>query len=201
MIAFHYQRKGRFAGGRAYNWDNGDNPTQTSNQTSTEQTNNYDNRQINTTTVSSYDLSNRSTQNTTNITDSSDRSTNNTSITTLDGGAVSGALGLAGDTLKAGVSQLTNVLGLASQVVTGQNAAQAQGYDFADHLFNHALDSVSGSQEAALNAFDRAAQIQTAAMGQLQGAYADAKGTTAAQQKIMIGVLVLAGVALMARKG
>ncbi|MGZ3319678.1 MAG: hypothetical protein ACXU9C_01715 [Xanthobacteraceae bacterium] len=149
------------------------------NSSSSNTSNNYDQRQI--------------------ITSTTDNST--TITNTLDGGAVAGALALANNTLSAVGDQFAGVLGFASQVVSGQNASQAQGYDFADHLFSHALDTVGASEAAAADAFQRAAQVQTATIGQLQNAYADAKGTTQAQQKMIFAALALAALVVMMRKG
>jgi hypothetical protein len=168
-------------------------------QDTTSTTANYDQRQVNTWDTSSYDLSNRST--------------NNTNITTLDGGAVSGALGLASGVVDSAAKQLDSVIGFAKQVTTSSNATVAgtvkSSYDFADNVFHGALDAVQSNDTRAMNAFDRAATIENDAlamskdsfanaMGMVQNAYADAKGTTQAQQKIMIGVLAVAAIAVVA---
>jgi hypothetical protein len=171
------------------------------NSSSSNTSNNYDQRQIVTTTTDNYDLSNRSINNSSY--DLSNRSSstnsNNTTVynTTTDGGAVSGALAVAGNAVQAGVQQLAGVLGLASQVVTGQNAALASGYDYADHLFSGVMDTVNKNTAATQNAFNLAAQLDSSAVNQLQGAYADAKGTSDAQSKIMIGVLLVAALAVL----
>lgn len=191
------------AGGRLYNWGGDDD---NSNTTTTQ---NYDQRQVNTTDVSSYDLSDHST--TTTNADFSNRSTNNTSVinTTTDGGAVAGALAMADGALKSVTAGVSSALGFARSVADGQNATTVHAYDFADNVFHGALDAVQANDTRALDAFSRAATIQndalamskngfSSAMSMVQNAYADAKGTTQAQQKIMMGVLVVAAVAVLA---
>ncbi|NIA56181.1 hypothetical protein HAV22_21340 [Massilia sp. TW-1] len=172
----------------------------TTNNTTDTTTNLWSDTSNRSTNTTNADFSNRSSTST--WTDSSNRSTNNTTInnTTTDGGAVAGALALGGAAVQQAGSQLAGVLGFASKVVDGQNASVAQSYDYADHLFNHALDTVHDSESAAMDAFDRAAQVQASTINQLQGAYADAKGTSDAQQKIIFVVLAVAGLAVMARR-
>lgn len=217
-----------------------------SKQQTSSNTQNYDQRQVNTWTSNAYDLSNKSTTNNTTSTttnadfsnrsttnnttdtttnlwsDSSNRSTTTTNAdfsnrstswadnsnrstttvynSTTDGGAVAGALALGGAAVQQVGSQLAGVLGFASKVVDGQNATVAQGYDYADHVFNHALDTVHDSESAAMDAFARASQVQSSTINQLQSAYADAKGTSDAQQKIILAVLAVAALAMMARR-
>jgi hypothetical protein len=175
--------------------------TNNTTNTTTELWSDTSNRSTNTTNA---DFSNRSsTSNSTSTwTDSSNRSTNNTTInnTTTDGGAVAGALALGGAAVQQAGSQLAGVLGFASKVVDGQNASMAQSYDYADHLFNHALDTVHDSESAAMDAFARAAQVQSSTINQLQGAYADAKGTSDAQQKIIFAGLAVIGLVVIARR-
>jgi hypothetical protein len=129
----------------------GDNPT-----TTTQSTNNYDNRQVNT--------------------------------TTLDCGAIAGALGLAQQVASGSNS-------LASQVVDGANAGAVHAYDFAGGLFNTALDFADQSNSRSLNAYDRAGALEVQAVSTLQSAYADAKGTTDSQKQIILGVLAVAIIA------
>jgi hypothetical protein len=161
------------------------------NSSSNSTTNNYDQRQVNTWDFNSYDLSNRS------------RNDNHsyTSINTLDGGAVAGALGFATNAVQGVTNQLGSVVGLAARVVDGQNAGLKSGYQFADHLFNHATDVVAAGETAAHDAFTRAAQMQTSALGLVQNAYADAKGTTQAQSHIILAVLAVAALAMLSRRG
>lgn len=190
-------------------------------QDTTSTTANYDERQVNTWDTSSYDLSDRSTtttnadfsdrSTTTTNADLSNRSTNNTTIntTTTDGGAVSGALALATGAVDSVKKSLDSALGFATSVSASQNANLAHSYDFADNVFHGALDAVQANDTRALDAFSRAATIEndalamskdsfSSAVGMVQNAYADAKGTTQAQQKIMIGVLVVAAIAVVA---
>lgn len=179
-----------------------------------------DNRQVITNTSSSYDLSNRSTNaydlsnrsqtnsNNTSFNDLSDRSTsnlydtsskvfdsNNTTTTntynnSLDGGAIAGGLAVASDAL-------SKMFGLAEATTGAATAATKSGYSYADGLFNSALDFAGANDARLASAYDRASAVQSGAINQLQGAYADAKGTSAAQEKIILAVLVVAGIFAM----
>jgi hypothetical protein len=128
------------------------------------------------------DVSNQggaTTNSTTNSTTNTDNSRITNTSTVLDGGAI----------------------GMAQQValatIAGAGTNQVHAYDYADNVFHGALDFAQANDTRAYNAFDRAAVMQETAIGQLQGAYADAKGTTAAQTNIIYGVLAVAGVAVM----
>jgi hypothetical protein len=180
----------------------GDNQEQQQNQTSTSNTYNTDNRAI--TTVSSYDLSNHS------VNAWSDASTTITNNTTTDHGAVAGALGFADKAAGGAFDSVKSALGFAASVASGQQAATIHAYDYADTLFDGALDFANKNDNRAYDAFDRAATIQKdalsmsaaaakEALGQVQNAYADAKGTTQSQQKIMLGVLAVAGLSVFVR--
>ena len=189
---------------------------------------NYDNRSVLTDSQNTYDLSNRSTNNTTsawddssnsnNSYDLSNRSVNNTftsttdarTTITTDGGAVAGALSFAGSALTGTAGAVKDALGFASSVASGQQAATLHAYDYAGGLFDTSLDAMNKNAGRAYDAFDRAAMIEKDALAmtgaaskdalaQVQNAYADAKGTTQSQQKIMLGVLAVAAVAVMAR--
>lgn len=214
-------------GGRVYNFG-GDKKQSTANTSQnydnrsvlTDSQNTYDlsNRSVNNTTTAwsdasvndsnnSYDLSNRSVSTVdsrdmsvfTSTTDNTNRSTNYTTTNTLDGGAIAGA-----------VDSVKSALGFATSVATGQQAATIHAYDYADTIFDASLDFVNRNDGRAYDAFDRAAVLQRdalvmtgaaakEALGQVQNAYADAKGTTQSQQKIMLGVLAVAAVAVLAR--
>lgn len=80
-----------------------------------------------------------------------------------------------------------------SAVTTGARDSQKQ---YAD-LFDKSLGFAENSQKSLVTAYDRAQSAQSAAMGQLQGAYADAKGTSDSQKQIMIGALVVAGLVVL----
>lgn len=166
-----------------------------------------DNRQVITNTTSSYDLSNRSqtnSNNTSNLFDASknnsdnsydlsDHSTSNlydssTKVTTtnynsLDGGAVSGGLAAARDALD-------KMFGLSVATTDG-------AYTYADGLFSTALDFANKNDNRMIDAFEHASAVQNTAIGQLQDAYADAQGTSKAQEKIVLAVLAVAGVGLL----
>jgi hypothetical protein len=163
------------------------------------------------TTTTNADFSNRSVANTSNWTDNSDRSTTTVYNSTTDGGAVAGALGVASSAVQSVHDSLSNVLGFASKVADGQNASTAHAYDYADNIFHGALDAVQSNDTRAMDAYSRAATIEndalamtrdgfSTAVGLVQNAYADAKGTTQAQQKIMMGVLLVAAVAVIAQR-
>jgi hypothetical protein len=167
--------------------------------------------------VTNIDSSDRSTNNTyldnsnrsvTNI-DSSNRSVNNTTNNYLDNGAIAGGLKVATDAVAATAQAVASALGFASKVADQQAADTAHAYDYADSLFHASLDAVNQNDARALAAFDRAAKMENDALAmsqdaaknalsQVQNAYADAKGTTQAQQKIMLGVLAVAAVAVLA---
>lgn len=159
-----------------------------------------DNRQVITNTSSSYDLSNRST-NAYDLSDKSQSNSNNnlydtssttttTNNNTLDGGAIAGGLAVASDALN-------KMFGLAQATTSAATAATSGGYSFADGLFNSALDFAGANDARLASAYDRASAVQSGAINQLQGAYADAKGTSAAQEKIILAVLVVAGIFAM----
>jgi hypothetical protein len=166
------------------------------NSTSSNTSNAYDQRQIITNTTDNYDLSNRS------------KNTTNTTNISTDGGAVAGALGVASSALAGMLGTAAGTLNFAGAVVSGDQANQVHAYDYADSLFHSALDAVNQNDARALNAYDRAATIQKdamaqsgaanqAAFGQLQNAYADAKGTSQSQQQIIMAVIAVAGIALL----
>jgi hypothetical protein len=165
-----------------------------------------DNRQVITTTsydlsdhsTNAYDLSNKSqtnsnnttslfdasstnsgntsnSNNTTNLYDSSSKTTTTNNYTT-DQGAVAGGLALAGQAVK----------------TVADNAAT--GYHFADGIFDSALHFASDNDARIVTAFDHAAAVSDKAIAQLQGAYADAKGTSDSQKQIILGVLAVAAV-------
>jgi hypothetical protein len=185
--------------------------------------NDLSNRSVNnsvTTTTTNNDLSNRSVSNV--WTDSSNRSVTNYddhSVTNvLDAGAVAGGLAVANNAVaavagaaaggvKVAADSLAGMLqtalaavGLASSVSTAEAANTAHAYDYADQIFSGALDAVNRNDARALDAFDRAAKMEEGALVEVQNAYADAKGTTQAQQKIMLAVLAVAGAAVLASK-
>ena len=169
--------------------------------------------QSNSNNTSAYDLSNRSVTTTNNSSDNSNRSTNYTTNNTTDGGAVAGALSFAGGAMAGTADAVKNALGFAAGVASGQQAATIHAYDYADSLFDKSLEAFNANDSRAYNAYDRAAKIESDALSMtaaasktaldgLQNAYADAKGTTQANQKIMIAALVVVGVvALEKAKG
>jgi len=122
---------------------------------------------------------------------------------TLDGGAISGIAGVAMDAGKNALDQVKQAFGLASTVVGAAGAAQVHAYDFADGLFHASQEAVTAADTRAYNAWDRAARMQEGAASEIQNAYADAKGTTQSNQKLMLAVVAVAGVAVLAaaRKG
>ena len=128
-----------------------------------------------------------------------------------DSGAVAGAFGFAKDTAGGVLASLQNVIGFATGVATGQQANTLHAYDFAGGLFDGALDAVNKNDGRAFDAYDRAAVIGRDALSmsaaaakdslaQVQNAYADAKGTTQASQKMIFAVLAVAGAAIVASK-
>lgn len=184
------------------------NRSVTNNDLSNRSVTNIDNsnRSVNTTTT----LWDSSSHDVTNI-DNSNRSVNTTNTTNnyLDAGAVSGGLKVAGDSVSAMLQTVMQSLGLASSVTAQQAAQTAHAYDYADNVFHASLDAVNQNDARMLDAFTRAAAMENdaltmaqtsakTALDQVQNAYADAKGTTQAQQKIMLAVLAVAAVAVLA---
>jgi hypothetical protein len=117
--------------------------------------------------------------------------TDNRQVNTVDGGAIQGNIAVA-----------QNALNLAG-------AAQVHAYDYADSLFHAAVDYANQNDGRQLDAFERAATITHDALltankaysdasGELKAAYADAKGTTDAQAKIILAVVAVAGVMALA---
>lgn len=178
-------------------------------QSTTTATSVADYSQVNTTTVDYNDLSNRT------FTDSFNTNSNNTTANfttidsgvkinnTLDGGAISGIAGVAMSAGQNALDQVKQAFGLAGAVVAGANASQVNAYDYADGLFHGSLEAINDASTRAYNAWDRASMMQANATGAVQNAYADAKGTTQANQKLMLAVVAVAGVAVLAaaRKG
>lgn len=152
----------------------------------------------NTVTTSNYDLSDRSTS---NLYDTSVRDSNNTTTTnntTTDFGSVAGALALAGNTLSA-IVNVTDAAqaqssALARTALETSATATASGYHYAEGLFNDSLDFAREADTKIVAAYDAAQKASGNAMSQLQSAYADAKGTSGAQEKIILAVLAVAGV-------
>jgi len=152
----------------------------------------------NTVNTTNNDLSDRSTS---NLYDSSVRNSNNTTTTnntTTDFGAVAGALALAGNTLSA-IVNVTDAAqaqssALARTALETSATATASGYHYAEGLFNDSLDFAREADTKIVAAYDAAQKASGNAMSQLQSAYADAKGTSGAQEKIILAVLAVAGV-------
>lgn len=156
-----------------------------------------------TTSTNINDLSNRTT-NSNNTTANFTTIDSGTKITqTLDGGAIGGMASVAMDAGKNALAQFSQAIGLAGSVVAGANASQVNAYDYADGLFHGSLEAINDASTRAYNAWDRASMMQANATGAVQNAYADAKGTTQANQKLMLAVVAVAGVAVLAaaRKG
>ena len=170
----------------------------TSNLWDNSNTNSNNTSNSNNTTNQSYDLSDRSTS---NLFDSSVKNSNNTTTTnytTTDGGAVAGALDLAASTLAAilGVTNTAQLQSsdLARTALETSATATATGYHYAEGLFNDSLDFARQADTRIVAAYDAAQKASGNAMSQLQSAYADAKGTSGAQEKIILAVLAVAGV-------
>lgn len=150
--------------------------------------------QVNTSTTEINDLSNRTTTGSYNS--SFDTGTRITNIT--DGGAVAGMASVALDAGKNALDQVKSAFGLAGSVVAGANQSQVNAYDYADGLFHASQEAVTAADTRAYNAWDRASKMQEGAAAAIQNAYADATGTTQSQQKIILAVVAVAGVAVLA---
>jgi|GEM_PF-7009874 hypothetical protein len=87
-----------------------------------------------------------------------------------------------------------NLFSQSLDAVTSGAQSSQQGY--AD-LFGKSLGFVEAASNGTAKAYDRASSVQASAMSQLQGAYADAKGTSDSQKQIMIGALVVAGLVVL----
>ncbi len=142
------------------------------------------------------DSSNRSTTNA----DFSDRSTNYSTTNTLDGGVIGGAFGFAKDAAGGAFDSLKNALQFATGVASGQQASVIHGYDYAGGIFDSALEALNKNGTRAYDAFDRAAKMNESALSLTGAAYADAKGTTQSQQKMIFAVLAVAAVAIVATR-
>ncbi|UQV43963.1 hypothetical protein KIV45_18950 [Janthinobacterium lividum] len=161
----------------------------------------------------------QTTQTSSAVTDSRSIVTN-----TLDGGAIAGALDMGkaaitgstantgkaldyGDSLfttasgavaKTADSAMTRYADLFDQSMTAVTSGAKDSQKTYENLFDKSLGFVENSQKNLTTAYDKAQSAQSAAMGQLQGAYADAKGTSDSQKQVIIGVLVVAGLLVMA---
>jgi hypothetical protein len=144
---------------------------------------------------------------------------------TLDGGAIKGALdvatgavsgmaGLAGQVVKSQASAYDyadnifsgaldhvnkndgRMLDAFERAATMQKDALTQVRGLADNTAHIQGDAFSSSLGFVKDAYTAASKAQTNATDQIQNAYADSKGTTQSQQKIMLAVLAVAGVAV-----
>lgn len=161
------------------------------------------------------DIRNQGGATTNNTTTNDTRIDNSTSVmntsnitTTTDGGAFDLVKNIGNESIN-----LLNSLGV--KLIDGVTSNEVHAYDYADSIFDKTIDFANQNDSRALDAFARAATITqdalTTAKGayagasaQMQSAYADAKGTTASQEKIMLAVLAVAAVAVfavMSRKG
>lgn len=161
----------------------------------------------------------QTTQTTSAVTDSRSIVTN-----TLDGGAIAGAFDMgkaaitgstantgkaldygeslfetaSGAVAKTADSAINRYADLFDQSMTAVTSGAKDSQKTYENLFDKSLGFVENSQKSLTTAYDRAQTAQSAAMGQLQGAYADAKGTSDSQKQVIIGVLVVAGLLVMA---
>ncbi|PJC99797.1 hypothetical protein GQ37_005680 [Janthinobacterium sp. BJB1] len=104
----------------------------------------------------------------------------------------------SGAVAKTADSAMTKYADLFDQSLTAvTSGAKDSQKNYAD-LFDKSLGFVENSQKDLKTAYEKTASVQSAAMGQLQGAYADAKGTSDSQKQIMIGVLVVAALLVLA---
>ena len=104
----------------------------------------------------------------------------------------------SGAVAKTADSAMTRYADLFDQSMTAvTSGAKDSQKNYAD-LFDKSLGFVENSQKSLTTAYDKAQSAQSAAMGQLQGAYADAKGTSDSQKQVIIGVLVVAGLLVLA---
>jgi hypothetical protein len=190
-------------------WDLSDNSTKTTNSSAS-----YDLSDRSTKTTNT-DLSDRSTKNTTTNADLSDHSVDNSWSIVTDGGAIG------------------SMAGVSALAVSGANAQALGAYAYADHIFDGAMTFANSTVGMASDAFSQAALMsrdtltqaqsiyqgasqsinaanmaamnaQQKATDQIASAYADAKGTTASQKQIVMGVLAVAGLfvlSTMYRKG
>ncbi|MGZ8301215.1 MAG: hypothetical protein ACXW2U_00775 [Telluria sp.] len=171
------------------------NSTSTSNLTT-----NYDQRQVNTTTSSSYDLSNRSVDSST---------TNNTSITNLtDGGAIAGMVTIVGKALDGAGASTMSAYNFADSIFDSAtvfaNRAQERAADVFADAASMTRDTLVSARQAYQESTGQVAKAYQVAQAATADAYADAKGTTNSQKQIILGVLAVAGLLALAafsRKG
>lgn len=119
---------------------------------------------------------------------------------TLDGGAIAGALGFAqaigGGALGLAGAVLAGNTELASKSIDASGAATVHAYDYADNLFSRSVEFADKNAAGTASAYEHAAATQTAALGLVQNAYADSKGTSKAQQQMILAVLAVAAIAV-----
>ncbi len=179
---------------------------------STTNTQNFDNRVVNTVTKTSYDMSDNSVDNSSRIYEMGDYRVDNS--VSVDGGAIQGMIDVA-------TAAIFGAGDVAGRAIVGARDQTIAGYEYADNVFDSAtlfanktniLASDAFAQAAAMsvdamssvkNAFTSAQGATAAAAKATQEAYADAKGTTASQKHIVLAVLALAGIlaVVMMRKG
>lgn len=178
-------------------------------------TQNYDQRQVNTQTDSN------------NVFEDQSVSTVSTVTNLLDGGAVAlaggvasmagavatTAIGLSAQTTQTGLEYADSIFSGATKYSNGVNDHMADAYSQAATLQNDALTGARAAYQNATNAvssaWGSASDMTMAALKLVSGsaaaaqtatadAYADAKGTTNSQKQIIIGVLVVAGIMALA---
>lgn len=135
---------------------------------------NYDQRQVNTFTSETYDLSTR------------DNSQNSHNTYVTDGGAIAAM----GANVQEAYNYADSIFDHATDAINSAGGRELNAYDRAATLVQDALTGAKAAFSTAQNL--------------TQAAYADAKGTSDSQKQIMLGVLAVAGVmalSMMSRKG
>jgi hypothetical protein len=156
-----------------------------STSTTTNQTSNYDQRQVNTNT----DSNNRFIDNSVN----------------LDGGAIAGAVTILGKALDGASAQTMAGFNYADHIFDSATAFANNAGAMAGDAFSRASrlsqDALTGARQSYLEAGNQVSSAYGTALAGTAAAYADAKGTTAAQKQIILGVLAVAALfALVALK-
>jgi hypothetical protein len=143
-------------------------------------TQNYDNRQVITSTTSNLDLSDKSTN----------TNSNNTTVNNMDGGAIDAMKAVALGSLDYGDSIFDTATLFANNAFSSSLSASQSAFDTAASLQK---DALTGARDAYKDASKDTQTAYATGLAGAAAAYADAKGTTNSQKSIIMAVLAVAG--------
>lgn len=154
----------------------------TNKTTTSNQTNNYDQRQV--------------------ITNTTDSSTSNTTTNITDGGAIAGMVTIVGKALDGASQQTLDSYNYADSIFDAAtvfaNRVSSRASDAYSEAANITRDTLTGARQAYGDAAKATADAYKVAQSATADAYADAKGTTNAQKQIILGVLAVAALFALA---